>query len=398
MPAPPRPRVFLLTTDYPPDMGGLQTYSHRIARDLPGGLLVRVAAASDHPSLLLPKPSGGAVLEAHRGRDRLGALAWSTRRILALRLARGYDVLLHMQWSTAVASWLLRKAGIGAPYVILVHGAELLDPGRDGLNRLKASVLAGASAVVAGSRATADLYRSLGLPDARLQVIHYGNPMLVRERPASGNLDATGVPEAVRLLCMHRLVPRKGTALLLQALARLKDLSWTLKVVGRGEEEAELRRLARELGLDIRIAFEPPVGEPEKARLLDQNDVFILPSLPPEGNNHVEGLGLTLLEAQGRGVPVLSARTGGIPEAVDEGRTGLLFAAGDARDLEAKLRTLIGDAALRARLGAAGPAWVKERFDWGKSLQKLAEVLQAAAGVGKRRWQLVPASPRDIPN
>lgn len=386
MPAPTRPRVFFLTTDYPPDLGGLQTYSHRIARDLPEGLLARVAAASDHPSLLLPKPSGGAVLESHRGRDRLGALAWSTRRILALRLARAYDVLLHMQWSTAAASWLLRTAGLGTPYVILVHGAELLDPGRDALNRLKVSVLAGAAAVVAGSRATADLYRSLGLPDARLHVIHYGNPMPIRDKPRTGISDVTGAPEAVRLLCMHRLVPRKGTALLFRALARLKDLSWTLKVVGRGEEEPELRSLARELGLDIRIAFEPPVGEPEKARLLDQHDLFVLPSLPPEGNNHVEGLGLTLLEAQGRGLPVLSARTGGIPEAVDEGRTGLLFAAGDAENLERKLRELIGNRELRERLGAAGPGWVRERFDWGKSLQKLAEVLQEAAGDGKRSF------------
>ena len=80
----------------------------------------------------------------------------------------------------------------------------------------------------------------------------------------------------------------------------------------------------------------------------------------------MEGLGLGLLEAQGRGLAVLAARTGGIPEAVDEGRTGMLFAAGDAEDLRARLRKLIADPGLRTRLGAAGPGWVRENFDWGK--------------------------------
>ena len=83
------------------------------------------------------------------------------------------------------------------------------------------------------------------------------------------------------------------------------------------------------------------------------------------------------------GLPVLAARTGGIPEAVDEGRTGLLFEAGNAEDLEAKLRLLLGDAALRRRLGDAGPAWVRENFDWGRSLERLAGLLTEVGG-GRR--------------
>ncbi|HLP42243.1 MAG TPA: glycosyltransferase family 4 protein, partial [Fibrobacteria bacterium] len=97
-------------------------------------------------------------------------------------------------------------------------------------------------------------------------------------------------------------------------------------------------------------------------------------------NNHMEGLGLTLLEAQSQGLPVLAARTGGIPEAVDDGRTGLLFTPGDVADLKEKLSVLIGNRKLRETLGAAGPGWVAERFDWGKSLERLAGVLREAAG------------------
>lgn len=387
------PRVLFLTTDYPPDLGGLETYSFRIARDLPGGLLTAVIAGTREPLHRLPPPSQGVTLQGMPGRDRMRALIWSSRAVIAHRMARRYDVSLHMQWSTAVAAWLLSRVGLGRPYVILIHGAELIDPGRPWLNRLKAAVLEGSAAVVAGSRATADLFFRLGLAQKRLEVIPYGNPApsLTGSSPGPGSdaahRGAAAIrevpavsPTPVRLLCMHRLVARKGTALLLEALAGLKDLPWTLRAVGRGEEENALRARARELGLDSRMAFEPPVDEERKPALLDSADLFILPSLPPEGNNHMEGLGLGLLEAQGRGIPVLGARTGGIPEAVAEGRTGLLFTAGDAGDLRKALRTLITDADLRARLGAAGPGWIRENFDWEKSLARLAGLLKEVAG------------------
>lgn len=369
------PRILFLTTDYPPDLGGLQTYSHRIARSLPGGMIVGIAVGSNHPSAALP-PLAAIPLRAFRGRDRLRAAAWSFRAVLGSRLHGRIDCSLHMQWSTALGPWLLAKAGRPMPYVILIHGAELLDPGRPLLARLKASVFAEAAAVVAGSRATADLFTSLGLRARRLEVIHYGNPM---EAPflSEPRRRSTG---SIRILAMHRLVARKGTSLLLDSLAGMGSLDWRLDLVGRGEEETALRAQATALGLADRIRFLPPVSESVKADLLRDADLFVLPSLPPENNNHMEGLGLTLLEAQSLGLPVLAARTGGIPEAVDEGRTGLLFTPGDAADLKEKLSALIGDRKLRETLGAAGPGWVAERFDWGKSLERLAGVLREAAG------------------
>lgn len=371
---PRRPRALFITTDYPPDLGGLETYSHRISRDLPGGLLAYVAVGSDHPGESLPKPSDGAALLAHRGRSRLRAFFWSFRRILHLALTRRVDVLLHMQWSTAFPSYLLRRLGLGAPYVILVHGAELLDPGRNVLNRLKSAILAHADAVVAGSHATAALFRRLGLESRRLEVIHYGNPLDTGSADVTpGAAPGSGV---VRLLCMHRLVARKGTAFLLDALSGIRELPWSLQVVGRGEEEASLKRMAQAMGLESRISFRPPVEEASKPGLLDGSDLFILPSLPPEGNNHMEGLGLGLLEAQSRGIAVLGARTGGIPEAIAEERTGLLFEPGNTADLREKLVRLIQDRDLRSSLGLAGPEWVRKGFDWRTNLDALAGLLE----------------------
>ena len=122
------------------------------------------------------------------------------------------------------------------------------------------------------------------------------------------------------------------------------------------------------------------IDEDMKLRLLRDASLFILPSLAPVSNNHVEGLGLTLLEAQSQGLPVLAARTGGIPEAVQEGRTGVLFRAGDAQDLREKLAGLLAAPEKLREMGKLGPAWVAENFSWQRSLEMLAALMREIAG------------------
>lgn len=370
--------ALLITTDYPPDVGGLQTYSWRIARDLPGGLLAHVLAGTDRNPRDLPAPAEGVTLTPRKGRSRWRAFWWSLWGIPWFRFAKGTRILLHMQWTTALPSLLLARLGTGTRYVVLVHGAELLDPERAVLGLLKRAVLSRADAVIAGSRHTAGIMAQLGIPCRRLEVIPYGNPLegAFAANPRTRSLNATLGP---RLLCMHRLVPRKGTALLVAALAGLAELAWTLDIVGEGEEEAALKRQVESLGLKERIRFRPPVSEGEKIRALSEASLFILPSLPPRVNNHVEGLGLTLLEAQSLGVPVLAARTGGIPEAIREGKTGLLFRAGDGEDLRGKLASLLADPASLRSLGEAGPDWVRGHFSWKDGLARLADLMAETA-------------------
>jgi phosphatidylinositol alpha-1,6-mannosyltransferase len=366
-------RALLITTDYPPDVGGLQTYSYRIARELPGRLLAHVLAGSDHARQALPPPAAGVGLAWRKGRTRWRAFWWSLWSIPWFRFRFKTDFLLHMQWTTAIPSMLLGCLGTGTRYLVLVHGAELIDPERFIVRLLKQAVLSRADAVVAGSRHTAEIVGQLGIKCRRLEVVPYGNPLEGGPQvPALlRSMDVTGP----RLLCMHRLVPRKGTALLLEALGRLASVPWTLDIVGRGEEEAGLKARALGLGLGDRVRFRPPVDDAEKIRLLREATLFILPSLPPVENNHVEGLGLTLLEAQSLGLPVLAARTGGIPEAVLEGRTGILFRAGDREDLREKLASLLASPDQLQAMGANGPEWVRSHFSWKDGLARLAKII-----------------------
>lgn len=380
-------RALFITTDFPPDVGGLQTYSYRIARDLPDGLLVTVAAGSDHARHALPPAAENVRLVWRRGRTRWRAFWWSLWTIPWFRFRWGTDLLLHMQWTTALPSMVLSRLG-GARYLVLVHGAELIDPERFLVGLLKRAVLSRADAVVAGSQHTAEIVRQLGIRCRRLEVIPYGNPL--EGNPALVNGGRGGKPGETeagaraggfpRLLCMHRLVPRKGTALLLEALAEMKPVPWTLDIVGRGEAEARLREMVRKLDLEDRVRFIPPVTEAEKIRLLSRASIFILPSLPPIGNNHVEGLGLTLLEAQSLSLPVLAARTGGITEAVQEGLTGFLFRAGDRDDLREQLTSMLSDPGRLKNMGKTGPEWVRSHFSWKTGLRRLADLMMEIDG------------------
>ncbi|MDB5048700.1 MAG: glycosyl transferase group 1 [Fibrobacteres bacterium] len=371
-------RALLITTDYPPDVGGLQTYSYRIARDFPGGRLTHVLAGSDHALQALPPPAAGVGLAWRNGRTRWRAFWWSLWSIPWYRFRFKTDFLLHMQWTTAIPSMLLSRLGTGTHYLVLVHGAELIDPERFVVRLFKKAVLSRADAVVAGSRHTAEIVGQLGIKCRRLEVIPYGNPLEGGPAASAGHR-TTQVTQGPRLLCMHRLVPRKGTALLLDAIGQLAGLPWTLDIVGAGEEEANLKERVRASGLGDRIRFRPPVDEAEKIRLLLDASLFILPSLPPVENNHVEGLGLTLLEAQSLGLPVLAARTGGIPEAVLEGRTGVLFRAGDRDDLREKLAALLASPDQLLAMGEAGPEWVRSHFSWKHGLARLAELMDEIA-------------------
>jgi phosphatidyl-myo-inositol dimannoside synthase len=383
MSAPQGIRALLITTDYPPEIGGLQTYAYRIARELPLGLLAMVLVGRSLAHATLPLPQDGISLASRRGRNRLSAFLWSLWSIPYFHFYYGINFQLHMQWSTAIPSWIMKKLGLRSPYIVLIHGAEIIDPGRHWLGSVKKVVLEGANAVVAGSRHTAEILGQLGISCQNLEIVTYGNPLdgcpevqgLWEKFEDPGLARSSRNNNPPRLLCMHRLVARKGTALLLEALSKLMDRPWTLDIVGEGPEKNLLKAKVKALGLDSRVRFHEPVVQDQKIKMMQVASLFILPSLPPVNNNFFEGLGLTLLEAQSLGLPVLAARTGGIPEAIQEGRTGVLFRAGDADDLRAKLGKLLFAPEQLASLGSAGPKWVHDHFSWKESLGRLAEIM-----------------------
>jgi glycosyltransferase involved in cell wall biosynthesis len=211
---------------------------------------------------------------------------------------------------------------------------------------------------VAISSAVARQLVAGGVPESMVRVVHSAvDPdALHPQRSRQATRAAEGLdPAAPLLLAAAALVRRKGLDVLIEALARLRGrgLEPALWIAGEGPERARLERLARAHELSARLRF---LGQRRDVPdLLCACDALVLPS-------RREGLGVAALEAMALARPVVASRAGGLREAVDHERTGLLVPPGDPEALADALARLLGDPELRRRLGEAGPRWVAREF------------------------------------
>ncbi len=322
-------------------------------------LLVDALARCGHASALVCPP--GAALVEHARTRALELRAAPMRGDLdvpgvralrrALRDLRPDVVHLH----TGRATWLggLAARGLGVAVVATRRQERRVRRGwrtRLVYGRLVRRVVAISAAVerclVDGG---VDARRIVRIPDAV-------DAERVRPRRARDEVRAElGVaPEHVALLALGALVRRKGIDVLLDALARSGSDGWRLVVAGDGAERAALERRAADAGLAERVRFlgaRSDVGD-----LLGAADALVMPS-------RAEGMGTSALEAMAAGRAVVASDVGGLAETVVDGRTGLLVPPDDPARLADSLARLVGDRALLARLGAAGPARVAEGFD-----------------------------------
>jgi glycosyltransferase involved in cell wall biosynthesis len=177
------------------------------------------------------------------------------------------------------------------------------------------------------------------------------------------------------LICVGRLSPEKGQAGLLHAFAELRERHSDLKLrlVGDGPDRQALEALASDLGLADRLTFLGRLTEGETLAEIARSDILVLPSF-------MEGLPIVLMEAMALGVPVIASRVAGIPELVEDGVGGLLFAPSDWDDLAGCIERLLAEKALYAALADHGKRKVTDEFDVRKSAAVLSRLFEQAAG------------------
>jgi glycosyltransferase involved in cell wall biosynthesis len=215
----------------------------------------------------------------------------------------------------------------------------------------------------------AEHLQGLAAEPAKVALVYHGLDLDRFPPPA-----ATGKrPDApVQLLSVGRAVPKKGYDDLLQALALLpQGLAWRLTHVGGGELTAELKRLAERLGIAARIDWRGALPQQEVLALYRTADLFVLASkVAADGDR--DGLPNVLMEAASQRLASLATRLPGIQELVEDGVTGLLVPPGEPTALSQALARLIGDPALRRRLGEAAETRVRQSFDAASTLEDLA--------------------------
>jgi glycosyltransferase involved in cell wall biosynthesis len=174
------------------------------------------------------------------------------------------------------------------------------------------------------------------------------------------------VPEEEEQVILHvaRLEPVKGTEYLIRAFAALAPAhpAARLVIIGDGKLRGKLEALAKSCGVGAHVAFLGAMPHAQVMGWMRRAAMLVLPSVRT-ASGRVEGLGMVMLEAAATGVPGIGSSLGGIPEGIAEGETGFLVPERDPQALAARIDLLLGDAALRQRMGQAARLRVERQFD-----------------------------------
>jgi phosphatidyl-myo-inositol dimannoside synthase len=366
-------RTLLVTNDFPPRPGGIQIFVHKLAVRQPADSLVVYASSwrgapefdaaqpfevvRDATKVLLPTPRA-----ARRAAD----------------LARAHDC--DTVWFGAaaplglLAETLKRRAGITRA-VAQTHGHEV-----------GWAALPGARAMLRRIGTHVDLSTYLSeYQRVRLAPVL---PHLARLTPGVDtdvfhpDVDGSavrrryGLSDRPVVVCVSRLVPRKGQDALIRAFPAVRRAvpDAALLIVSGGPDRARLEKLARGAGVDA--VFTGSVPWDDLPAHYAAGDVYAMPCRTRRRGLDVEGLGIVYLEASATGLPVLAGDSGGAPDAVREGETGYVVNGRDLAAIADRLVTLLRDRDLAARMGAAGRAWVERQWRWDAQAERLTNLLR----------------------
>ncbi|MEV0551683.1 glycosyltransferase family 4 protein [Nocardia salmonicida] len=373
-------RTLLVTNDFPPRPGGIQSYLQALSNQLPPEDLVVYAprwrgdshekfdAAQKfqvvrHPTtLMLPTPS---VIK------RASAL---------LREHRCDTVWFGAAAPLAVMAPILRRAG-AERILASTHGHEVGWSMLPGSRQVLRSIGEHTDVVTYVSKYTRGRFASAFGPRAALEHLPPGvDPTEFRPDPAAREeLRARyGLGERPTVLCLSRLVPRKGQDMLIVAMSEIRERvdGAVLVIAGGGPYETRLRALAEALGVQDSVVFTGRVPSGELAAHHTIADVFAMPCRTRGAGLDVEGLGIVFLEASASGVPVVAGDSGGAPETVREGETGIVVHGRSVSQISDAIVELLTDRDKAAQMGAAGRAWVEQNWHWDRQGARLRELLR----------------------
>lgn len=396
----PEPRVLLLAETYHPVLGGGEKHTRSLALGLAGrGFRVNVITRRSSEDLLLLEVDGGVTIHRvgppGKGRGKKFAMVPGALRVVR-KLARESDVL--MNGGTRVLAVPARVAIYGTRCALVLRpelngelDGSLALWGRKPRSlersitfsaaRARNLMLRRTGAVVAISKAIAREAVDAGFPAGKVHLIPHGIDMS-EYAPATADQKMVhrrtlGLP-GDRLLVTYtgRLIEGKGLETLFEAMRSLADLSALhLVLVGSGSGqvisiEEKLRREAETAGLQGRVTF---TGRVENvAAYLQASDVFVFPTLD-------EALGMSAVEAQACGLPAVASRTGGVPDVIEDGVTGILVPPGEPSPLAEGLRKLITDPELRRRLAVEARMRTEQKFALHTTVARYAELFRSLA-------------------
>ena len=372
-------KTLLITNDYPPRPGGIQSYLETYLEYLdPDDVAVLASTFRGEESTRYDQ-SKPYVVERVPTEMLLPTPDLASR---ARRLAEDFGA--STIWFGAAAPLAamapVLRTGPVTRIVASTHGHEVgwsMLPGSRQILRLIGD---STDAVTYVSDYTRRRFASAFGPHARL-VHQPGGVDTDRFRPDPAARKAIreryGVADRDVIVCLSRLVPRKGQDMLIRALPEIarRVPGAVLVVVGGGPHRRTLEGLARRHGVTDRVIFTGRVPAEEIVDHHRMADVFAMPCRTRGGGLDVEGLGIVYLEASACGVPVVAGRSGGAPETILDGRTGAVVDGTSLDDITDAVTGILGDRPRSAAMGMRGRNWVLDRWRWEDLARDMERVL-----------------------
>ncbi|MBB2941707.1 phosphatidylinositol alpha-1,6-mannosyltransferase [Actinoplanes lutulentus] len=370
-------RTLLVTNDFPPRPGGIQQFVHNLAVRQPAGSIVVYAS----------QWRGSAPFDAEQPfevvREDTGVLlptAGVARKAALLAKQHGCDTVLFGAAAPLglLAQGLRKNAGIQRA-VGITHGHEIGWAALPGARGLLRRIARGNDVITyLGDFQRTRLDKALhGLTDLRrlapgvdVDTFHPG----VDGSEVRGRHGLTDRPVVV---CVSRLVPRKGQDMLIRALPQIRRRvpGAALLLVSGGPYRKTLERLARENDVEADVVFTGSVPWAELPEHYAAGDVYAMPCRTRSAGLDVEGLGIVYLEASATGLPVVGGDSGGAPDAVREGETGFVVGGRDVPAIAGRIVDLLSDPDRAKSMGKAGRSWVEQEWRWERQAARLTSLL-----------------------
>jgi phosphatidyl-myo-inositol dimannoside synthase len=392
-------RTLIVTNDFPPRQGGIQSFVHELALRLD----------PDRLTVYAPKWDGDAAFDAaapfevvrHPTSLMIGGPSVRRRAAALARSRQAEVVIFGASAPLGLITPVLRRAGVRRA-IAITHGHEAgwaaLPVARQMLRRIgdETDVV-----TYLGEYFRVRLADALSpQAAARMARLHPGvDAGVFHPDPEARQLirDRYGLAGRPVVVCVSRLVPRKGQDTLLRAwpavIAKIPDAA--LLIVGGGSNARTLHQLARRTGLAASVHsaglvpqaaarpsvyFTGPVPQAELPAHYAAGDVFSMPCRTRRGGLDVEGLGIVYLEASATGLPVVGGDSGGAPDAILAGETGYVVGGRDVAAVSGRLIALLQDPAGAKAMGEKGRAWVERDWSWDLTASRLRALIDAGQG------------------
>ncbi|GAB3940509.1 glycosyltransferase family 4 protein [Corynebacterium tapiri] len=373
-------RTLLVTNDFPPTIGGIQSYVRDFAAQLDPESLIVFASTQD--------PVAAAMYDESLD---YRVIRWPRRVMLPTRSAGDALVSIIKEFDVETV-WFAAAAPLGLLAPRARHaGARTIVASTHG-HEVGWAMLPGARQTLRKIGRSVDVVTYISeYTRQRLQPVMGPHPQYCSlpagvdtdffspgsEQGRKSTRDRFGFGDKPVIVCVSRLVPRKGQDALIEALPTIRESvpDAQLVLVGEGAYLTRLRGLARRKAVTEAVHFLGALERGAMRDVLATADLFAMPARTRVGGLDVEGLGIVYLEAQACGVPVIAGSSGGAPETVTS-QSAVVVDGHDVAGLARAITTVLLDAPLRATMGQAGREHVEQHWTWEQKGQQLRSILK----------------------